>query len=90
MTIWSTGTVAGNHRAVLRDGRLVAVAESVEEAAYLVRLANAKFELEPFIIETPQGPHQAWVDKDNQDHWRPVEWFMTPGNGWRMLYVQSL
>jgi hypothetical protein len=38
--VWRTGPVGNLHRAILRDGTLVAVAESTEEAAVIVRRMN--------------------------------------------------
>jgi hypothetical protein len=48
--VWRTGPVGNLHRAILRDGTLVAVAESTEEAAVIVRRMNepvAKLVQEP-------------------------------------------
>jgi hypothetical protein len=44
--VWRTGPVGNLHRAILRDGTLVAVAESTEEAAVIVRRMNEAKELQ--------------------------------------------
>jgi hypothetical protein len=38
---WSTGPVGKMHRAIVCDGTVVAVAESMEHAAHIVRVLNS-------------------------------------------------
>lgn len=43
MSRWSTGAVGPNHRAVMKDGVVLAVAESTEVASEIVRRMNEPF-----------------------------------------------
>lgn len=96
MSSYSTGVVGASHRAVMHEGAVIAVAETVTLASVIVRALNdqqidedTKLDIEPWSVDIAGMLHDGWVDQDNQESWaargmHPVK----AGSTFRRLYVE--
>lgn len=76
-------------RTIYRDEVLIGVMDRAEDAALIVELLNSAGDggVEPWVICSSQGELRAYVDSDEQQHFRAGLTAETTPIGWRALYA---
>jgi hypothetical protein len=79
---YSTGVVGPSHRAVMHEGVVIAVAETVTLASVIVRALNDQEKESPEPVPYASATDE-WVDLDGNMYWTEVGAKPPPGRGVR-------